>query len=133
LPHGSTTSRTYDRRDEHATRFNFKLTDIQAAIGRVQLGRLNTFIGRRRAIARRYAAHSRDGRPPAAGCRRAHLFRYVLDVGADCTEFIRRAAAAGIGCARPVYIPLHRLLKLDGFPRTERAWRQCVSIPIYRR
>ncbi|MBS1238733.1 MAG: DegT/DnrJ/EryC1/StrS aminotransferase family, partial [Deltaproteobacteria bacterium] len=26
---------------------------------------------------------------------------------------------------------LHRLLKLDGFPRTERAWRQCVSIPIY--
>ena len=124
--------KTYDRRDEHATRFNFKLTDIQAAIGRVQLGRLNTFIGRRRAIARRYCSAFQGLPvrlpPDAAG----HIyFRYVLDVGADCTEFIRRAAHAGIGCARPVYIPLHRLLKLDGFPRTERAWRQCVSIPIY--
>ena len=124
--------KTYDRRDEHATRFNFKLTDIQAAIGRVQLGRLNAFIGRRRAIARSYRSAFQElpvRLPPDAG---GHIyFRYVLNVGADCTEFIRRAAAAGIGCARPVYIPLHRLLKLDGFPRTERAWRQCVSIPIY--
>jgi dTDP-4-amino-4,6-dideoxygalactose transaminase len=124
--------KTYDRRDDPATRFNFKLTDIQAAIGRVQLGRLGTFISRRRAIARSYrsAFQNLPVRPPPDEA--GHIFfRYVLDIGTDCTDFIRRAAQAGIGCDRPVYIPLHRLLKLDGFPRTERAWRQCVSIPIY--
>jgi dTDP-4-amino-4,6-dideoxygalactose transaminase len=124
--------KSYDKRDSLAARFNFKLTDIQAAIGRVQLARLNGFIERRRAIAHRYrrAFQSLPVRlpPDAAG----HIyFRYVLDIGADCSDFIRRSAHAGIGCARPVYIPLHRLLKLDGYPRTERAWRQSVSIPIY--
>ena len=34
--------------------FNYRLTDLQAAIGRVQLGRLPAMVARRRAIARRY-------------------------------------------------------------------------------
>ena len=124
--------KTYDRRDDPATRFNFKFTDIQAAIGRVQLARLKTFIGRRRAIAHSYrsAFQGLPVRLPPDDAGHIY-FRYVIDIGADGTDFIRRAAAAGIGCDRPVYIPLHRLLKLDGFPRTERAWRRCVSIPIY--
>lgn len=124
--------KTYDRRDDPASRFNFKLTDIQAAIGRVQLGRLDEFIDRRRAIAGTYrsAFQNLPVRLPPDDAGRIY-FRYVIDIGADCTEFIRRAANAGIGCDRPVYIPLHRLLKQDGFARTERAWRQCVSIPIY--
>jgi dTDP-4-amino-4,6-dideoxygalactose transaminase len=124
--------KTYDRRDEPGSRFNFKLTDIQAAIGRVQLGRLEGFIGRRRAIARSYrsAFQGLPVRLPPDDAGHIY-FRYVIDTGADCTEFIRRAAHAGIGCDRPVFIPLHRLLKRGGFARTEQAWRQCVSIPIY--
>jgi perosamine synthetase len=124
--------KTYDKRDDPATRFNFKLTDIQAAVGRVQLARLNSFIARRRAIARRYrsAFQSLPVRLPPEDAGHIY-FRYVVDVGADCSDFIRRAAQAGIGCDRPVYIPLHRLLHLDGFPATERAWRRSVSIPIY--
>jgi dTDP-4-amino-4,6-dideoxygalactose transaminase len=124
--------KTYDKRDAHATRFNFKFTDIQAAVGRVQLARLNHFIGRRRAIARSYcsAFHGLTARLPPDDPGHIY-FRYVLDIGADCTGFIRRATQDGIGCDRPVYMPMHRLLRLDGFPRTERAWRQCVSIPIY--
>jgi dTDP-4-amino-4,6-dideoxygalactose transaminase len=30
-----------------------------------------------------------------------------------------------------VHTPLHRLLQVPGFPQTENAWRQCMSIPIY--
>jgi len=124
--------KAYDRRDDPATRFNFKLTDIQAAVGRVQLGRLKTFVGRRRAIARSYrsAFQGLPVRLPPDDAGHIY-FRYVLDIGTECADFIRRAADAGIGCDRPVYTPLHRLLELDGFPRTERAWHQCVSIPIY--
>ncbi len=39
--------REFDCRDDARVRFNFQMTDIQAAIGRVQLGRLPEFIERR--------------------------------------------------------------------------------------
>jgi perosamine synthetase len=124
--------KTYDKREDHAPRFNYKITDIQAAVGRVQLRRLAAFIHRRRAIAGRYRAAFQDSAARLLPEDAGHIyFRYVIDIGAECSTFIRRAAQAGIGCERPVYIPLHRLMKLDGFPRTEQAWRQCVSIPIY--
>src|SRR5439155_796682 len=41
-------ARDYDEREDLVPRFNFKLTDIQAALGRSQLGRLDAFIARRR-------------------------------------------------------------------------------------
>src|SRR5260370_1196059 len=34
--------------------FNYRMTDVQAAIGLVQLGKLGTMVARRRALARRY-------------------------------------------------------------------------------
>ena len=48
--------------------FNYRLTDIQAAIGREQLKRLAAIVGRRRALAARYTAAFRTmpgARPPA--------------------------------------------------------------------
>jgi len=124
--------KTYDKRDVYRTRFNYKLTDIQAAVGRIQLGKLPSFIHRRRQIARRYhAAFERlPMRPPPD--RPEHIyFRFVADVGTDCAAAIRRAGQQGIGCERPVHTPLHRLLKLEDFSQTDSAWRQCLSIPIY--
>jgi perosamine synthetase len=38
------------------TGWNFRMTDIQAAVGLVQLGRLDTIVERRRTLAARYAA-----------------------------------------------------------------------------
>src|SRR5207247_1116004 len=54
-------ARDYDEREALVPRFNFKLTDIQAALGRSQLGRLDACIARRRAI----AARSRSPTPRA--------------------------------------------------------------------
>ena len=48
--------------------FNYRLTDIQAAIGREQLKRMAAIVGRRRALAARYTAAFRTmpgARPPA--------------------------------------------------------------------
>jgi dTDP-4-amino-4,6-dideoxygalactose transaminase len=124
--------KSYDKRREYKTHYNFKFTDIQAAVGRAQLRRLDEFIRRRRAIAARYRAELkyRAVRMPPEDAGHIY-FRFVIDLGADCTGFVQRAAQAGIGCERPVYIPMHHLLKLDGFHRTEQAWRRCVSIPLY--
>src|SRR5712664_4068124 len=49
-------ARDYDERDDLTPRFNYKMTDMQAALGRSQLVRLDAFIARRRALAARYRA-----------------------------------------------------------------------------
>jgi dTDP-4-amino-4,6-dideoxygalactose transaminase len=46
--------KTYDGKTADRVRYNFKMTDVQAALGEVQLGRLDDFIEQRRKIARRY-------------------------------------------------------------------------------
>ncbi len=124
--------KTYDQKKDHRQRFNFKMTDIQAAIGRVQLRRLAGFIRRRRDIAERFRA-ALQGFPVALprqepGCI---YFRFVVDGVADAAAFIRQARGLGVGCERPVHTPLHRLLGIEGFPRAEAAWRRTVSLPIY--
>ena len=46
--------KSYDQKEDYRTRFNYKMTDIQAALGLSQLDRLDTIIRRRRAIAEKY-------------------------------------------------------------------------------
>ncbi len=48
--------RDFDMKNDDKVRFNFQMTDLQAAIGRVQLGRLDSFVERRRYLADRYEA-----------------------------------------------------------------------------
>jgi perosamine synthetase len=50
--------REFDRRDDANLRFNFQMTDLQAAVGRVQLKRLPEFIGRRE---KWFAMYRKDG------------------------------------------------------------------------
>jgi perosamine synthetase len=121
----------YDRRPLDRARYNCKFTDLQAAVGRAQLRRLDAFIGRRREIAARYG--SALGPPLGSdGDAGEHIyFRYVVDAGVGAEALIRRAARAGIVCERPVHTPLHRLMGISGFPATEAIWRRSVSIPIY--
>jgi dTDP-4-amino-4,6-dideoxygalactose transaminase len=124
--------KSYDKKTDHRRRFNFKMTDIQAAIGRVQLRKLPEFIRRRREIAADYRASLAGTAlrlPPDAPGR--IYFRFVLDGLADPGSFRRLAHERGIGCEPPVHIPLHRILGVDGFPRSEHAWRSTISLPIY--
>ena len=124
--------REYDNKDKYKIRYNYKTTDICAAIGLVQLSRIEKFIQRRRAIARSYdqAFESLDLQLPLR--EQGHIyFRYVLGLGTDSSSWIRKLEGEGIGCARPVYRPLHQYLGLKGFSRTEKAWKESLSIPIY--
>ena len=124
--------KTYDKRDDYKVRFNYKMTDIQAALGIVQLQRLESIIRRRKAIAAEYnrAFNSCDLKlPPTDG---DHIYyRYVLGLNMDSRPWIRELARRGIVCDRPIHFPLHRNLKLGGYPVTDKAWKQSLSIPIY--
>jgi len=124
--------KAYDKRRDDRIRFNYKMNDIQAALGIVQLKQLGSIIRRRREIAQRYNRAFKSfhlKRPPTDT---GHIyFRYVLGLKMDAGPWIRELARMGITCDRPIHFPLHQRLKLDGYPATEKAWHQSLSIPIY--
>jgi dTDP-4-amino-4,6-dideoxygalactose transaminase len=125
-------AREYDGQWELAPRFNFKLTDLAAALGLVQLARLDDFLARRRAIAARYrdALHGLPCRLPADAPD--HVYhRFVVAIRRPLDEVIARLAARGVTARRPVFRPLHVALGLDGFPAADRLWAESLSLPCY--
>jgi len=124
--------KTYDQKDDYKIRFNYKMTDIQAALGLAQLQRLDSVIRRRRAIAEQYtwAFKILSLNLPAEDPGRI-FFRYVLGLDRDSFPFLKTLANKGVGCNRPIFLPLHRQLKQKGCPASEKAWKNLLSIPIY--
>lgn len=126
--------RDYDEKEGDALRYNYKLTDLQAALGIAQLRRLPELIARRRVIAQRYDNLAREcglsGSPACPGDRERIDYRYVLRTD-RLEEIISAGRAAGIAYRRPVFKPLHRYLGLPGYPQTEAAFDHALSLPIY--
>ncbi|MFC1491190.1 DegT/DnrJ/EryC1/StrS family aminotransferase [Nitrospinota bacterium] len=136
-------ARSYDGRDDLSPRWNYKLTDLQAAVGLAQLSRYEEFIRRRRAIAMRYNEHLADTplRLPEEPPGGRHVFhRYVVGLPEDWVDehgddgpekAAEELEKRGVGACRPIYKPLHRLTGESGFPGTDGAWRGHLSLPIY--
>lgn len=128
--------------------FKYNMTDIAAAMGRVQLRRIEAFQQRRDELAARYNAAFADTglilpALPQQGDQHAwHLYAVRLPVDGDDlgprARFIEQLAEAGIG-ASVHYIPLHRhpywqeryALDATSFPQAERAYHALVSLPLY--
>lgn len=124
----------YDHKKEYHIRYNYKMTDIQAALGRAQLERLPKMIHHRRQIADHYTAAFSSAKiqlPPRVKGKDPVFFRYVIKVPHNRERIIRYLKTKGIGAAAPVFNPIHVYLKKKGFPHTERLMREAVSIPIY--
>ncbi|MGY4532411.1 UDP-4-amino-4,6-dideoxy-N-acetyl-beta-L-altrosamine transaminase [Pseudomonas sp. TE3786] len=125
--------------------YNYRITDIQAALGLSQLTRLHAFVTRRRALAARYAELLADlplTLPSAQqGAESAwHLYpvRLQLDgLHSDQGQIFTALRAAGIG-VNLHYIPVHlqpfyRQLGFatGDFPEAERYYRQAISLPLF--
>lgn len=124
--------RDYDNKDPMAVRYNYKMTDIQGAMGLVQLDRLPSFINRRKTIAKWYNEAFKTLEIKLPPMDEGHIYyRYVAGLKNDAGPTIQALATKGIQCARPVYMPLHRYLKMEGYSKTEEVWRNSLSIPIY--
>jgi len=125
--------RDYDEKDDNKLRYNYKMTDLQAALGRSQLQALPGFLERRVAIAGQFdrlLQNTGIDRPWTATDRDHIYFRYVIrHVRAE--SLIHCMNDLGIACRRPVYKPLHHYLGQSGYSATERAWREALSLPIY--
>ena len=126
--------RDYDGRHDGRPRFNYKLTDLQAAVARTQLRKLEAFVARRRQLGIQYArelASTGTGLPCFASGD--YPFRYVVRHNKDAAGLIPRFEQAGVAARQPVFYPLHRCLGLaDGdFPNATRVFQEALSLPLY--
>ncbi len=125
--------RDYDEKDVLATRYNYQLTDIQAALALSQFRKLPSFIARRRILAAQYDRVLIDNGiiPPIKKDGREHIFfRYVFLIDA-LEAFINEMARRRVLCRRPVFRPLHNYLKTRGYAISDHLWQHAVSLPLY--
>lgn len=127
--------------------FNYRLSDVQAALGRSQLRKLPRFIARRRELAERYAKAlagipAVDPLGVAEGVAHAyHLYVVALDLArlsVDRGRVFRELRAAGIGVNVhyvPVHLhPYHRAALGTGpglCPVAEGAYERILSLPMF--
>lgn len=129
--------------------FKYNMMDIQAALGIHQLRRLEGFIERRQAIARRYReafADLHELRLPQESADRSHIYHlFAVRVAAARGGLDRDALISGLKQARigtsVHFVPLHRhpyygrrySYRPEMFPAAERIYSGLVSLPLYPR
>ncbi|MFO7768235.1 MAG: DegT/DnrJ/EryC1/StrS aminotransferase family protein [bacterium] len=126
--------RDYDDGEGELKRFNFKMTDLQAAMARVQLTRLGEFLERRASRARRYDLEVEGmGLVPVRVEEEARpaFFRYLCWSPVDVGTLTGRCQQQGVFCRRPVPVPLYRLTGGPELPNSREAWHHLVSLPLY--
>ncbi|MFJ8883963.1 DegT/DnrJ/EryC1/StrS family aminotransferase [Streptomyces sp. NPDC102402] len=123
---------------------NLRMTDVSAAVGRVQLGRIGAWTDRRRANAAYLDAHiTVPGvtTPPVAEGARHVYHQYTVRIPGFRDAATAELAEAGIGHAVYYPTPIHRLKpywepdqkagRLWDLPETERAAAEVVSLPVH--
>jgi perosamine synthetase len=120
---------------------NMRLTDVAAAIGRVQLGKLEGWTERRRANAAYLDQRLRGVvAPPVAEGARHVYHQYTVRVAGDRDALQAALRERGVGSAVYYPTPIHRLkpyLSADGtadawkLPETDRAAGEVLSLPIF--
>jgi perosamine synthetase len=124
--------------------FNYRMTNVQAAIGLGQVERVDEVVARKREVGRLYT----EGLSGVAGLQlpveRASvtnvywMYGVVLrdDTGLDAKEFARRLAECGVG-TRPFFVGMHQqpvflkrgLFRDERYPVTERLSRMGLYLP----
>jgi perosamine synthetase len=119
--------------------FNYRLTNLQAALGVAQLERLDEFLKRKRALAAAYRTGLQDV-PGVALQDEAEwaisswwmtTLRIDGDGGVDRDELARRLRASGVD-SRPTFVPLHLLPHLEqagSLPVAEAVGGEGLSLP----
>jgi dTDP-4-amino-4,6-dideoxygalactose transaminase len=119
--------------------FNTRMTDIHAAIGRVQLAKLPAWTKQRQENAAYLDANIKGVVTPFVAPGSTHSYhQYTIRVpggNADVRDkFMEELTKRGVGSGVYYPTPIHRLpsfnLKLD-LPETEKLVTECISLPVH--
>ena len=115
---------------------NNRMTDIHAAIGRVQLTKVDAWTSKRQQNAAYLSEHLRGVTPPPVAEGATHVYhQYTVRVPEDrdgLAVALREEYAVGSGMFYP--IPNHQLapFRVDvDLPETARAAAECLSLPVH--
>ena len=124
------------RYENEVVGFNARMTDVHAAIGRVQLGKLDGWTERRRANAAFLDEHLEGVVVPPVAPVAEHVYhQYTVRVADDRDRFAKALAEEhGIGSGVYYPVPNHRLPSFGrdlDLPETERAATEVLSLPVH--
>lgn len=119
--------------------YNFRLSDLHAAIGVVQMDRLAELTAKRRANASYLAANLKGVTLPSVreGCE--HVWhQYTIRVSKDRDGAAQRLNEAGVGTGIFYPIPAHKQKHLEGLgydrldlPVAEKLAQEVISLPVH--
>ena len=131
--------------DQITLGYNYRMTELQAALGVTQMKRLNEFVSQRHIIARRYDVLLEDLPvviPFQMDGTYSGLHLYVIRLKLDNItishkQVFEELRASGIG-VNIHYIPVHMHsfyrsmgFKLGDFPESEKYYSEAISLPMY--
>ncbi len=130
--------KSYDKKEKFCLRFNYKITEIQSAMGLLQLKNLETFIMKRKKIYEIYKNRFKN-------CKFIRIFepkdniypvyyRFIIqfEKEVDLDKIIKKFKDYKIEVARPVFIPLDKYYYGKFVCKnSERFYKTTISIPIY--
>jgi UDP-4-amino-4,6-dideoxy-N-acetyl-beta-L-altrosamine transaminase len=125
--------------------FNYRITDIQAALGASQMQRLDEFVSRRRVLADHHNQMLANlpvtlpwQHPDTESSWHLYVIRLQLDkIAKTHPQVFEELRQAGIG-VNLHYIPVHTQpyyqnlgFKWGDFPQAEEYYQEAISLPIY--
>lgn len=130
--------------DVVAPGFKYNMTDIAAALGRVQFSKIDRFCSERTKLAKRYFSKLKDLPlilPPEADINDTHswhlfIIRLTDDAPVNRDDLIQHLQKNNIGSSVH-YRPLHQMTYwskiIDGrkFPEADKYFNHCLSLPLY--
>lgn len=125
--------------------FNYRMTDLQAALGVSQIKRLDEYVACRHSIAQRYDTMLKDlpvitpwQHPDSYSGLHLYVIRLRLDeIGRSHRDVFERLREQGVG-VNLHYIPVHTQpyyqqmgFRLGSFPEAEKYYVEAISLPMY--
>ena len=120
--------------------YNFRMSDLHAAIGLAQIGRLAEFTAARQANAAYLNEHITSAITPSVKAGYEHVWHQYtirLDGGRDRDAAVRQLNGAGVGTGIFYPVPVHQqgyMRELIGevdLPVSERLAQEVISLPVH--